>query len=616
MGEERRVGSTVFYPARGQVEVTSSFPGENYLWNPDFHPTPVSLRSWGPWTYTAIWFGMVFVIPTWFLAAAGFSFGLNWWEILLDFFLGSSVILIPTLIQSHGGARYGMSEPQLTRTRWGIYGAQIPSWIRAIISMGWWGIVSYIITEAAVGMYAVLMGKTGMLSGATSYSLALTFPRLFWLTFIGVIALQVVLFYFSPPTKAQPPLKFLARMAAPIVALGFAILFAFVMTRSNWNFSPIVSIPQSSASFALGELAYLNAVIADWATMAISMPDFTRFASSQRSQAWGQLPMPFMMTGVAVLALLASGATMALGINGGAGIIDPVVLATVMLPRWLALFVLFAFALAMFVVNVFANSVAPGYDIANTYSKHLSWFRGIVIGIAISAALGTWTFYASGAYSFIYNWLLAYGALLGAVEGIIVFDYAVIRRFKFEPADVYLSRGKFRYWKGFNPAALIAFALGTIITYASHWGLVVNPITQTLYAGSWISAFFITGFTYLILMKFWVIPRYQPFLKGGILHGYMSEEVKELFEERCPQGRSSLPFLSRQGPRASERGNRKGSAGAAGSRGKGVPLRLGKRARAYLLRPGLCTRGPGAEVTRHGRVRDRNAGHKRQPSKR
>jgi len=532
----RSVSGMKYYPKRGQVELTMTFPEEKYLWNYDFHPTPVSLRTWGAWTYAAIWFGMVFVIPTWFLAAAGFSFGLNWWQILVDFLLGSFIVLVPTLVQSHGGARYGMSEPQLTRTRWGIYGAQIPSWIRAIISMGWWSIVSYIITEAVVGFYAVLSGQVALLSGANSYSLALAFPRLFWTSFLTIIVVQVLLFYFSPPTKAQPPLKFLARMAAPIVALGFVALFVFVMQSSGWNFTPITRIQLPVHSFWLGEFAYLNAVIADWATMAVSMPDFTRFASSQRAQVWGQLWMPFMMTAVAAMALLASGATMALGINGGQGIIDPVMMATVLLPKWLSLYVLFSFALAMFVVNVFANSIAPGYDIANTYSKHLSWFRGILIGIAISAALGAWTFYASGAYGFIYDWLLAYGALLGAVEGIIVFDYVIIRRFKFEVADVYLSKGKFRYWKGFNPAAIIAFALAVVLTYSARWGLWVNPVTEMLYANSWLSTFFLAGVAYVILMKFWVIPRYQPFMRGGLLRGYQSEEVKDLFG-RSPQGR-------------------------------------------------------------------------------
>ncbi|MGC8601889.1 MAG: cytosine permease [Thermoprotei archaeon] len=149
---------------RGQIEVIQKFPEEGYLWNEDFHPTPIRLRSWGPWTFAAIWFSMVVILPTWMLAAAGPAFGLNWWQSILGIFLGSAIVLIPMLIQSHGSARYGMSEAQLSRTRWGIYSSQPSSWVRAVVSMGWWGIESYIITEAAVAMYVVASGKTSILT--------------------------------------------------------------------------------------------------------------------------------------------------------------------------------------------------------------------------------------------------------------------------------------------------------------------------------------------------------------------------------------------------------------------------------------------------------------------
>ena len=536
-GPVDRVAVTRYDPSKGQVELTREFPEEGYLWNKGFHPTPIALRTWGAWTYLAIWFGMVTIVPTWTLSSVGLQFfGLTWWQSVFLMFLGNLIVLIPMIIQSHGGARYGMSEPQLTRSRWGIYGAQIASWIRAIISMGWWGVESYIITEAAVAMYILATGQIGSLeiSKASALSLSVSFPSVFWPTFGIVIVTQLAIFYVSPPEKAQPALKWLARIAAPIVAIGFASIFLYTMSASGWNFTPITSINTTvthNFGWWVGAFAFLNANVAYWATMALSMPDFTRFAKSQRAQTYGQIPMPFMMAIIGAIGIIATGATITLGLNGGQGIGDPVVLAAVYLPNGLNYFVLFVFLLATYVVNVFANTVAPGYDIANTYSKHLTWFRGIVIGVVISALLGAWSFYAEGAYGYIFNWLLAYGALLGAVEGVIVFDYAVLRRFKFEIVDSYLSRGRFRYAGGFNPAAIIAFLAGTGTTYLSYWGLVVNPVTDMLYANSWISAFLIAGVVYVLLMVVWVIPKYQPFLKGGLGSGYMSEETRKTFQK-------------------------------------------------------------------------------------
>src|SRR5207237_9729059 len=81
-------------------------------------------------------------------------------------------------------------------------------------------------------------------------------------------------------------------------------------------------------------------------------------------------------------------------------------------------------------VNILANTIAPAYDIANSYLRYLTWFRGVLITVAVSLGLGAWTFYGD-AYNFLFGWLLTYGALLGAVEGVIIFDYAIVRRFNF-----------------------------------------------------------------------------------------------------------------------------------------------------------------------------------------
>src|SRR5579884_2996106 len=535
-----RVGSCKYDKSRGQVELTREFREEDYLWNPDFHPTPLRLRTWGAGTFFAIWLGMVVIVPTWTLSTVGMALGLNWSTVLALMFLGNLIVLVPTLVQSHGGARYGMAEPQLTRSRWGIYGAQIPSWIRAIISMGWWGVESFIISEAAGYIYLVAVAPsdlTQLMSKLGVGARPLSFPRLFWTTFPRVITAQLLLFWQSPPIEAQPALKWLARIAAPIMIVGFAVMFYSFLSAANFNFSPIISTPTSVSGTAywLTVLAFLNSNVAYWATMAVSMPDYTRFAKSQFSQTVGQIPMPLMMTIVGAMGILSCGAAMSAGwINITNPIqffsYDPVQMIALHLPTALAYALLLVVIIATFSVNVFANSVAPGYDIANTYAKKLTWFRGIVIGVVLSLLVGAYTAYSSSAHNYVFNWLLTYGALLGAVEGVIFFDYALIRRFKFETVDTYLSYGRFRYAGGFNPAAIIAFLVGVFLTYLSYWGILNNSITQAIYNNSWISAFLFSGIIYTVLMVAWVIPRYQKFLKGNLAKGYISDDVRKIFE--------------------------------------------------------------------------------------
>jgi NCS1 family nucleobase:cation symporter-1 len=519
---------TRYDPIRGQVDLTKSFPEEKRLWNEDLHPTPISKRNWGTLTFFAIWVGMAVQIPSWTMGSVGLFFGLDWLTTIVLMLIGNVITLVPLLIQSHGGARYGIAEPQLTRVRWGVYGAYFPSWLRAFVATGWWGIQSYIMTEAAVGIFLVATGQTGIVldainhGSATPLTLALLFPQLFWTTFGIAIVSQIALLYFSPPSKSQPALKWFIRIAAPLTFIGLVYIFSHFMGATNWNFLPITQIPLKVEGHAywINTLAFLNANVGLWITMALSMPDFTRFAKSQFSQTVGQLPMPLIMIGMGVLGVLTTGATMVLF---NQPIWDPVLLAIVYIPVIAKIPVLLGIFGLTFSVNILANTIAPAYDIANSYPKYLTWFRGVLITVAISLGLGAWTFYGD-AYNFLFGWLLTYGALLGAVEGVIIFDYAIIRRFKFELADVFMSKGRFRYCRGVNPAAVIAFVVTGAILFAKY------PGSDLIFANSWISSFLIGGTIYVALMAIWIIPKYQPYLKGNLLKGYIADDVKEMFE--------------------------------------------------------------------------------------
>jgi NCS1 family nucleobase:cation symporter-1 len=530
MTEKEASGITRYDPVRGQVDLTKGFPEEKRLWNDDLHPTPISRRNWGSLTFLAIWVGMAVQIPSWTIGSVGFIFGLDWLTIIILMFAGNLVTLVPLLIQSHGGARYGIAEPQLTRVRWGIYGAYFPSWLRAFVATGWYGIQSYILTEAAVGIFLVATGQTGVVldainqGSASPLTLAQLFPQLFWTTFAIAIGAQIALLYFSPPSKSQPALKWFIRIAAPLTFIGLVYIFSHFMGQTNWDFTPITQIPATAVGHqhTIAVLAFLNANVGLWITMALSMPDFTRFAKSQFSQTVGQLPMPLIMIGIGTLGVLTTGATMVLFQQP---IWDPVLLATVYIPELARIPVLLGIVGLTFSVNILANTIAPAYDIANSYPKYLTWFRGVLITVAISLGLGAWTFYGD-AYNFLFGWLLTYGALLGAVEGVIIFDYAIVRRFRFELADIFMSKGKFRYWKGVNPAAAIAFIVTALILFIPY------PGQDVVFANSWISSFLIGGAIYVILMAAWIIPKYQSHLKGNLVTGYVSEEVKDMFSQK------------------------------------------------------------------------------------
>ncbi|MEM3685388.1 MAG: cytosine permease, partial [Conexivisphaerales archaeon] len=530
-----------FDSKRGYVELEKEFPDEKYLWNADFHPTPTRLRNWGSWTFFAVWFGMAVEVESWALVSIGYSFGLNWFWSLLSVVLGNIIVLVPMIIQSHGGARYGVPETPLTRSRWGIYGNWIPSILRGIIGAGWWGIDTWIIAECFGAMYIISTGQLNSLfsavqqGSASPFTIASINPTLFWTVFIFTIIVRLLILYRSPPKTGQRALKIVSWTVPFVGFVGFGILFFSMMSLTGWQWTQILDIQTTvnGSAFWYAFIGLVNANVAFWATMAISMPDYTRYSKSQFAQTVGQIPLPLLMLGIGALGLVTTGASL---VYFKTPIWDPVLLAALVIQNQpLAYLTLFLLMLGVIIVNIYADTVGPGYDFANLYPKKLSWFRGVIIVVLIAAVLQAWSYYFNAA-SYVENWLLTYGALLGAVEGIIVFDYALIRRFKFEVFDLFYSKGRFRYFKGINPAAVIAFILTIILVFPPNSYLPttvssVFPYQGWVFQNSWISAILISGLIYTLLMVGWVIPRYQPELKGNIMTGYIAEDTALMFQK-------------------------------------------------------------------------------------
>ncbi len=538
-GSINRVEVTDYDSKDGYVELNRSFPESKTLWNLDFQPTPFKNRTWGAWTYFAIWFGMAVEVESWSLVSVGFDFGLNWFWSILSVFIGNIAVLVPILIIGHGGAKYGMPETSLTRSRWGTYGTFIPSFARGLIGAGWWGIDTWIITESFAGMYIDFTGlkpelmKLVASGNATPFTISSMVPGVFIAVFVSTIIARLGILYLAPPRHGQTLLRKLSWVVPFIAFIGLVLVFAVNGSSVGWDFTPVFQIQNtvSGSTFIYFFIALVNAQISFWATMGISMPDYTRYAKSQRSAVKGQITLPFMMLGIGFMAILTAGVTI---VKYHTAIYDPVLLATISLPPYLLYVTLFLLMLGVLVVNLFADTVGPGYDFSNIYPKLIPWFGGVLIVVAIADALQSWSFYAS-AGSYVETWLDGYGAILGAVEGVLIFDYVIIRRFKFEAVDSFLPGGRFKYYKGFNPAAVIAFVLSLILVYPPSSYLPVSfvlyPYQSWVYQGSWIFTIIFSGIIYTIMMKYWVIPKYQPELKGGLLHGYIADDTKKIFQE-------------------------------------------------------------------------------------
>jgi nucleobase:cation symporter-1, NCS1 family len=111
--------------------------------------------------------------------------------------------------------------------------------------------------------------------------------------------------------------------------------------------------------------------------------------------------------------------------------------------------------------NIAANLVSSAYDFSSLWPARISYRTGGMITAAIGVLIMPWKLLATtGGYIFI--WLAGYSALLGPIAGILIADYWLIRRTRLDVDALYRAEGLYAYRRGWNPAALAAFAAGVL----------------------------------------------------------------------------------------------------------------------------------------------------------
>src|SRR5437879_8014957 len=136
------------------------------LYNRDLAPLPVSLRNWTTYNYAALWISMAHCIPTYMLASGLMAAGMNWKQALATILLGNTIVLVPILLNSHPGTKYGIPFPVFARAAYGTLGSNLPALMRALVACGWFGIQSWIGGEALHTLFTVFVPGWAHLLGA------------------------------------------------------------------------------------------------------------------------------------------------------------------------------------------------------------------------------------------------------------------------------------------------------------------------------------------------------------------------------------------------------------------------------------------------------------------
>jgi NCS1 family nucleobase:cation symporter-1 len=462
------------------------------LWNRDIAPTSLAQRTWNVWHIAALWVGMAVCITTYTLASSLISQGMSVWQAIGTIALGNCIVLIPMILNAHAGTKYGIPFPVLARASFGTRGANLPAMLRAFVACGWFGIQTWI---GGWAIYQLLRAVWPQLpQGNPSAAWPGTLP------FACFIAFWLINVYFI--WQGTESIKWMETLAAPFLIVTGLALLAWAYHRAGGWGPMLLQGDQfkSPGDFWKAFWPGLTAMIGYWATLSLNIPDFTRYAKSQRDQALGQaIGLPTTMT---LFAFIGAAVTSATIVIYGKAIWDPVDLMGRVGGLLVVLISMIALLVATLSTNVAANVVSPANDISNLAPSKISFKIGGYITAIVGILIMPWRLY-SDPTGYIFTWLIGYSALLGPIGGILICDYFFIRRMKLNTPELYKPQGEYTYNGGFNPIAVFSLIMGIAPNIPGFLGTirVVNPATigpflMSLYNYAWFVGFFVAFFAY------------------------------------------------------------------------------------------------------------------------
>ncbi len=478
---------------------TSDTPvdAQHTLSNEDLAPVAASARTWSAWNIAALWIGMAVCIPTYMLAAGMVEQGMNWWQATLTVMIGNCIVLIPMVLNGHAGTKLGVPFPVLARASFGVHGAHVPSIARSLVACGWFGIQCWIGGAALYSILGVLGLFDPLLDTNPVPILGITIIQFlcflaFWALHVGIVV------------RGVESIKVLEVYAAPfLIASGVALLIWAMISVDNPGalFTSATNYPEGSGFWKIF-IPQLTAMVGFWATLSLNIPDFTRYAKSQKSQVVGQvIGLPPTMTLFCFIGIIVTGATVVLF---GEAIWNPVELVERMGSPVVVVVSMVALLIATLSTNLAANVVSPANGFSNVSPRRISFRTGGLITCGLGVIMMPWRLVNDmGAY--IFTWLIGYSALLGPIVGILLCDYFIIRKTRIDVGAMYERHGSFA---GVNWRAMVALGLAVLpnlpgFLNAASQRQLFNPWFDSIYGYAWFVGVAVAASLYWVFMTVW-----------------------------------------------------------------------------------------------------------------
>ena len=429
------------------------------LYNHDL--APATERNWGTFSIFNVWTSDVHSLWGYYLAASLFLLCGSFVNFLIAIGLGSLVIFFLMNLVGYAGVKTGVPYPVLARASFGIWGANVPALVRAIVACFWYGAQ----TAAASGAIVALLTRSDTFMALQKGTHVLGHSGLEVVCFVVVWALQLLIIQ-----RGMETVRRFQDWAGPAVWVMMLVLAIGLVIKAG-GLSLAHGIPQdvllastrdAGVAGLPGSPAALLAVGATWITyfaaLYLNFCDFSRYAPDQatvrKGNLWG-LPINLVL-----FSLVAGVTTIAAFKVYGEVLLHPEQISAKFDSGFLALLAALTFTVATLGINVVANFVSPAFDFANVFPKAIDFRKGGYIAACIALVLYPFAPWEGNAAAFVGG----IGATMGPLFGVIIVDYYLVAKGRVDVAALYREHGEYRYQNGFNVNAFIAAAIGALFS--------------------------------------------------------------------------------------------------------------------------------------------------------
>ncbi|KAH8897223.1 NCS1 allantoate transporter [Thozetella sp. PMI_491] len=482
---------------------TSSVAPAHVWTNADQDPVPPEKRTWGPWAFAGYWFSDLVTVATWEVGSSMLTVGLGTRDAILIMLVAGICNMIPTVLNGAIGARLHIPFPIVVRASYGYWFSYFCVISRAILAAFWLGVQSVGGASAVTQAITCIWPSYASLPNQLPTSAMITTQ---WMVSYVIFHIIQFPFLLIPSHKLQK--LFLAKsILVPPMAIGMLIWICVTAKGSNAILNQPATL--TGSAYAWTWLATLTSITGGFSTLAVNMPDFSRFSKNEQANLW-QIPIiPVLKIVTALFGIVATGASRVVYGEDLWSPIDLIAKWTGSGGRFLGFVCSMLWILAQVCCNISANSVSFANDVTTLVPRFINIRRGTILCSIIGGfALVPWLM-VSSAYVFL-AFMSGYAIFLAPMAGILTCDYYLVRRGKYDVPGLYDPNGRYYYKYGTNWRAVVVL-LAVLVPLLPGLAYSVSPNTVSipqglvnLYNISWLYGF------HLSIGIFWALNYFFP----------------------------------------------------------------------------------------------------------